>query len=207
MANFLIRVRLPDRPGALGAVASRIGSVGADVVSIDILQRTEGQVVDELGVATATEDLAELLAGEILEVDGVSLEEVRSVDDPLPDRQAELIGAATALVRQTTAAGVLAQLVARTHRSLCATFVLLVEAASGKVVFSEGEPPPGCGRPDPDGTWGDGTLAVPLDGPGLVLVAGRRTPVLREREQQRIADLAELTDHRWRELHDRVATG
>ena len=207
MANFLIRVRLPDRPGALGAVASRIGAVGADVVSIDILQRTEGQVVDELGVVTATEDLAELLAGEILEVDGVSLEEMRSVDGPLPDRQAELIGAAGALVRQTTAAGVLAQLVARARRSLSATFVLLVEAASGEVVVSDGEPPPGSGRPAPDRTWGDGTLAVPLDGPGLVLVAGRRTPVLREREQQRIAALAELADHRWRELHDRVAAG
>lgn len=39
VSNYLIRVQLPDRPGALGAVASRIGSVGGDVISIDILER------------------------------------------------------------------------------------------------------------------------------------------------------------------------
>ena len=43
MFNYLIRVHFPDRPGALGAVASRIGSVGGDVVSIDILERAKGR--------------------------------------------------------------------------------------------------------------------------------------------------------------------
>jgi ACT domain-containing protein len=31
-----IRVWLPDRPGALGLVASRIGSLGADIVGVEV---------------------------------------------------------------------------------------------------------------------------------------------------------------------------
>ena len=40
--RYVVRIRLPDRPGALGQVASRIGAVGGDIVAIDILERTEG---------------------------------------------------------------------------------------------------------------------------------------------------------------------
>ena len=103
--NYLIRVQLPDRPGALGAVASRIGSVGGDVVSIDILQRDNGVVVDELGVGLAGDHLIDLLRDEILEVDGVSIESVRPVDGPLPDRHTELLDIATELFKQASPAG------------------------------------------------------------------------------------------------------
>lgn len=50
METFVIRLWLPDRPGALGQVASRIGAVRGDVVGIDILERGGGQAVDELVV-------------------------------------------------------------------------------------------------------------------------------------------------------------
>ena len=89
MHNYLIRVHLPDRPGALGAVASRIGSVGGDVISIEILQRDGGVVVDELGVSLASGGLIDLLRDEILEVDGVTIESLRPVPGELPDRHAE----------------------------------------------------------------------------------------------------------------------
>ena len=39
VATFVLRVWLPDRPGALGQVASRIGAVRGDVVGIDILEQ------------------------------------------------------------------------------------------------------------------------------------------------------------------------
>ncbi len=205
MTNFLIRVRIPDRPGALGAVASRIGAVGADVVSIDILQRAHGEVVDELGVVTATDDLAGLLEEEILEVDGVSLEEVRSIGGPVPDRHAELIEIATALVHQTTPDDVLSELVVRTRSSLAAAFVALVDPDAGTVVVADGDRPPveqissSLSRPDHN----DRTLTTRLNGSGLVLLVVRKAPILRDRERQRVGALAALADHRWRELHDR----
>jgi ACT domain-containing protein len=74
--RYLLRVSLPDRPGALGQVASRIGAVGGDIVAIDILSRGEGQAVDEFVVELAGEELMDLLHHEIHEVDGVRLVDV-----------------------------------------------------------------------------------------------------------------------------------
>jgi hypothetical protein len=73
-------VRLPDRPGALGLVASRIGAVGGDIVAIDILHRVTGEAVDEFVVDLPGEDLVDLLRSEIHEVDGALVEEVRPID-------------------------------------------------------------------------------------------------------------------------------
>src|SRR5205823_3643365 len=78
--RLVVRVWLPDRPGALGAVASRIGAVRGDVVGIEILERGGGRAVDELVVEVPDADLVPLLLCEIGEVDGVDVEDVRTVD-------------------------------------------------------------------------------------------------------------------------------
>ena len=48
--HLLVRVWLPDRPGALGLVASRIGAVRGDIVGIDVLETGDGVAVDEFAV-------------------------------------------------------------------------------------------------------------------------------------------------------------
>lgn len=80
MDRYVVRIRLPDRPGALGQVASRIGAVGGDIVAIDILDRSEGRAVDEFVVELAGEHLVDLLSSEIHEVDGALVEDVRRVE-------------------------------------------------------------------------------------------------------------------------------
>jgi 1-acyl-sn-glycerol-3-phosphate acyltransferase len=80
VSTYRLRIRLPDRPGALGLVASRIGSVGGDIVSIDILGRDDGRAVDEFVVELAGRHLIDLLHSEIHEVDGVAIEDFRSVE-------------------------------------------------------------------------------------------------------------------------------
>jgi hypothetical protein len=218
--NYLIRVQLPDRPGALGAVASRIGSVGGDVVSIDILQRDNGVVVDELGVGLAGDHLLGLLRDEILEVDGVSIETLRSVEGALPDRHAELLDIATELFVQTSPEALLDHLAGRVRRSLVADFAAIIDADTTRVTASHGEPPPddelramalwavaplsspvgadeiGAGSADES----PGVAAAEMVRAGVVLVVGRVAPVLRSRERQWIAIMAELADHGWREL-------
>ena len=141
MRNYLIRVLLPDRPGALGAVASRIGSVGGDVVSIDILQRDNGVVIDELGVGLAGDDLVNLLRAEILEVDGVSIESIRPVEGPMPDRLAELLDVATDLFNQWSRAELLGRLVAHLRHSLGASFVAVIDPGLGAAVSADGDVP------------------------------------------------------------------
>ena len=79
MALFVVRVWLPDRPGALGQVASRIGAVRGDVVGIEILERGAGRAIDELVVRLPEDGLVELLVAEIAQVDGVDVEDVRAV--------------------------------------------------------------------------------------------------------------------------------
>ncbi|MGA2836579.1 MAG: hypothetical protein ABSF84_08280 [Acidimicrobiales bacterium] len=220
MPNYLIRVQLPDRPGALGAVASRIGSVGGDVVSIDILQRDNGAVVDELGVGLAGDHLLDLLRDEILEVDGVTIETLRAVDGPLPDRHAELLDIATELFVQVSPDALLDRLADRVRRSLVADFAAVIDADTTRVAVAHGV------APDDDelramALWAVTPLSSPVgahesgNGPsdptpsvaaaemvraGVVLVVGRNAPVFRSRERQWIAIMCELADHGWREL-------
>ncbi len=80
--RYVVRIRLPDRPGALGQVASRIGAVGGDIVAIDILERSKGRAIDEFVLEMEGDHLVELLRNEIHEVDGVQVEDVRGVGAP-----------------------------------------------------------------------------------------------------------------------------
>jgi ACT domain-containing protein len=77
MTGYVVRIALPDRPGALGLVASRIGAVGGDIVAINILDRGEANAVDEFVIELAGEHLVELLRSEIHEVDGVEVIDIR----------------------------------------------------------------------------------------------------------------------------------
>jgi hypothetical protein len=196
---YLIRVQLPDRPGALGAVASRIGSVGGDLVSIDILQRDDGIVVDELGVGLAGDNLIDLVSDEILEVDGVSIESVRPIIGPMPDRHTELLDVATELFEQTSSPGLLELLAARVRQSLAATFAMVIDADSSAVVAGDGRPPDG----DTLDAGVDERLdlaVAPMAHARLVLVVGREIPVLRDRERRWISAMARLADRGLRQL-------
>jgi hypothetical protein len=221
--NYLIRVQLPDRPGALGAVASRIGSVGGDVISFEILQRDNGVVVDELGVGLPGEGLIDLLREEILEVDGVFIESIRQVEGALPDRDSELLDVATELFKQTSATGLLEQLTIRVRRSLVAVFVAVMDTDTSDVVASAGDMPSAeqlvvmsrlAVEPLPATVGSDHLSSEVTDSfmapeglpvatadmvqAGLVLIVGRTDPVLRARERQWISIMAELADHGWR---------
>ena len=84
MSGYVVRISLPDRPGALGLVASRIGAVGGDIVAINILERDGGHAVDEFVIEIGGDHLIELLRSEIHEVDGVSVLEIRPADSTAP---------------------------------------------------------------------------------------------------------------------------
>lgn len=98
METFVVRVWLPDRPGALGQVASRIGAVHGDVVGIDILERGGGSAIDELTVSLPDAGLVDLLVAEIRQVDGVAVEDVRPVSPDRPDGSLAALTTAAAIV-------------------------------------------------------------------------------------------------------------
>lgn len=85
MHTVVVRVWLPDRPGALGQVASRIGSVKGDVLAIEILEVGGGRVIDELVVGLVDETLVDLMVNEVHAIDGVSVEHVRPIEGEYTD--------------------------------------------------------------------------------------------------------------------------
>ncbi|MDQ1690214.1 MAG: hypothetical protein QOD87_322, partial [Pseudonocardiales bacterium] len=86
--SYLIRVVLPDRPGALGAVATALGHAGADILSVDIVERTPGHATDDLVVELPADRLADSLVTAASSVEGVRVESIRpyaGVIDPFRD--------------------------------------------------------------------------------------------------------------------------
>jgi hypothetical protein len=133
-----VRVWLPDRPGALGAVASRIGAVRGDLVGIDILETGAGRAIDELVVSLPDSELVPLLIREMQEVEGVDVEDVRPVQGDLPDARVAALESAAALLAQPDAGSMLAALVKEACRDFEAEWAAVVDNG---LVATHGETP------------------------------------------------------------------
>lgn len=75
--SYLLRLVVPDRPGALGAVATALGEVGADIVSLDVLERGNGVAVDDIVVHLPRGRLPDNLITAAQAVPGVEVESLR----------------------------------------------------------------------------------------------------------------------------------
>lgn len=75
--SFLIRVQLPDRPGMLGALATALGKVDADILSVDVVERSAGLAIDDLVVELPTGRLPDVLITAAESVSGVEVDAVR----------------------------------------------------------------------------------------------------------------------------------
>lgn len=141
MATFLLRVALPDRPGALGAVASRIGSLQADVIAVDILGRERGRAVDEFVVDLGDERHVSLLLDEIAEVDGVVVDEVRVLPVEVVDRRAAAFDAAVAIMGVRSTGEVLQAVADHARRGLDAAWAAAVDTKDGQDLAVDGDAP------------------------------------------------------------------
>jgi hypothetical protein len=75
--SFLIRVQLPDSPGTLGALATALGAIGADILSVDVVERGSGIAVDDLVVELPTGRLPDVLITAAESIAGVEVDAVR----------------------------------------------------------------------------------------------------------------------------------
>jgi hypothetical protein len=203
METFVVRVWLPDRPGALGQVASRIGAVHADVVGIEILERGGGSAIDELTVTLADAGLLDLLIAEIRQVDGVAVEDVRPVAAGRPE------GAVAALL---AAESIVSAAVADRYSVASCTLRTLVDGDWSVVMrLPDGESMGACGDPV-DAEW----LTAFLNGsehlgneyehtPGdlvwsrlprhrMAIASGRSGRVFHARERQEVHVLGRILD-------------
>ncbi len=206
--HVLVRVWLPDRPGALGLVASRIGAVDGDIVGIDVLERGDNVAVDEFAVLLRKSVAIDLLVREIEEVDGASVEQVRTIDHfPDPRLDALASGELPVLVDQ------------RRRRSTRPSSTRPAPSSPPTGARCCGGPP--CSRrrvdgtPDPsvlealaagiaasprvaDGTTGPDDLAVAsLPDHDAALLVGRDGRAFRRRERAQLVALAGIADRTW----------
>jgi hypothetical protein len=205
--HVLVRVWLPDRPGALGLVAARIGSVGGDIVGVDVLERSEGVAVDEFAVVLPSLDVLELLAREIEQVDGTSVEEFRVVG-AFPDARLDALESAATLCEATTSTELRRVLVAHLRREFLAEWAVLLVGT--ELVAGAGDTPPAteflaalaagtAASPKvADGTTGpEDLLVAPLPGHGATVLVGRSGHPFRRRERVQLLALARIADRAW----------
>ena len=211
----MVRVWMPDRPGALGQVASRIGSVGGDVVGIDILERGADRAIDELVVQLPDASLLDLLLREINDVDGVDVEDVRPAAESLRDPRLAALETAAMLVGAGSVAELLELLTAHAHYDFAADWAAVIDleleeirAAVGPVptaawlrAFVEGSR--SSARVASGESGPDEVVWAPLASAGLSLVLGRSGRPLRGRERRQAAALVRIADTRWAEVRVR----
>ena len=202
---YLLRVVLPDRPGMLGAVATALGQAGADIVSLDVVERGPEGAVDDLLVQLPAGGLADVLITSAQSVPGVVVESLRpylGADDL--HRDLELVDELAADPAQ--ALQLLVDLAPGVFR---AGWALLI-GPSGELASSPGAPPPAGGslpwlplttarRMDSTEEWvperwdtlGTELVAAPVGAPDTVVLVGRPGgPRFRASEVLRLAHLA-----------------
>ena len=201
--TYVVRVWLPDRPGALGQVASRVGAVGADVVGIEILERGGGSAIDEITVLLPDSGLVDLLVTEIRQVDGVAVEDIRPVPADRPEGALAALDAAEAIVTAPAAD--------RASRACCVLRTLLDADWAAVVALPSGEVTGNCGEPVeaewltaflngsehlPTGTQhAPGDLAwARLPQREAAIACGREGRVFHERERLEVRALARILD-------------
>jgi hypothetical protein len=210
--TYILRVWMPDRPGALGALASRIGAVGGDVTGIDILERGAGRAIDELVVELPDDALVELLVTEIHQVDGVDIESIRPAAEALHDPRVDALETAALLVGAPTPSAALEELCVHGVRTVGAQWGVVLDLADGSIISEVGECPSAAwiaafvagsqsSARVSDGDAGPSDVVwAPLPAAGRALVMGRNGESFRARERRQAAALARIVDTRFREL-------
>lgn len=203
VVRLVVRVWLPDRPGALGLVASRIGAIGADIVGVDVLERSEHVAVDEFAVTLESEDLVKLLVREIEEVDGASVEQWERVErfpDPL-----DALETIEHLCTADDVEDLAARLTARVHAEFNADWAAVVGESALVATAGDDVPGPSVLHALASGTSaspavaagdsGPDDLAVaPLTAHGAFLLVGRVGHPFRRRERRQLLALARVAD-------------
>lgn len=207
--SFLIRVQLPDTPGTLGAVATALGTIGADILSVDVVERGNGVAIDDLVVEIPSGRLPDALITAAESVDGVEVDAVRPYAGVLDThRELELVEEIAA--QPATGLEILAEGVPRIIRAGWAVVVEHAEPGAVRLASSNAAPEtPITDLPwlpleratilDAEEDWipetwkelGTELAATPLGKPGKALLVARPGgPNFRAAEVARLAHFA-----------------
>ncbi|MGP4053533.1 amino acid-binding protein [Mycobacterium sp. 4D054] len=141
MPSYLLRVQLADRPGSLGSLAVALGSVGADILSLDVVERGAGYAIDDLVVELPAGAMPDMLITAAENLNGVYVDSIRPHTGLLEaHRELELIDHVAAAHGRRTRLQVLVDEAPRVLRVGWCTVVQLTDTGSERVVGSPGAP-------------------------------------------------------------------
>lgn len=208
--SYLLRIELADRPGSLGSLAVALGSVGADILSLDVVERTSGHAIDDLVIELPAGAMPDALITAAESLSGVRVDSIRPHTGRLEaHRELELLDRVAAAAGKGLKLQVLAN---EAPRVLRVSWCTVLHSAHGKLHRLAGSP----GAPetkadsapwlpiehaaplDNTGDWVpqawrdmDTTMvAAPLGDPHTAVVLGRPGPDFRPSEVARLGYLA-----------------
>jgi hypothetical protein len=208
--SYLLRIELVDRPGSLGALAVALGSVGADILSLDVVERTAGYATDDLVIELPPGAMPDTLITAAESLNGVRVDSVRPHTGLLEaHRELELLDHVAAAKNKASRLQVLAD---ETPRVLRVSWCTVLHGSDGEVQRLAASP----GAPEThtvsapwlpieeaatlDSTaewvpqaWRDMDItmvAAPLGDPHTAVVLGRPGPEFRPSEVARLGYLA-----------------
>ena len=210
--SYVLRLVLPDRPGSLGAVATALGHIGADILAMDIVERAVGHAVDDIVVDIPPGRQPDALITAAESVDGVRVESVRPDPGVIDShREWELVEALASDPKH--AVQTLAGRLPKVLRAGWAVVVKVVDDQVELIAGGGGVPQlkgivPGwapVNKPavlDPEASWvpadwktlGTEMAVAPLGKSDLAVLVGRPGgPAIRDSELARLTHLAGLT--------------
>lgn len=204
----MLRVRLPDRPGSLGRVATALGSADADITAVEVVDRGDGWAVDDFILTLPLEVKPDTLVTACAAIEGVEVLWVsyypeawnleadidllnRVLDDPANAEQT-LVDAAPSVFHVTWALVVdrdASTITRRTERAPELSddqVALLGDLATAHTVELPSGWTPG---------WGTAVIAVaPFRGRHSIVVGREGGPGFRRSEVARLRHLAAMSD-------------
>ncbi|MDT5067149.1 MAG: hypothetical protein QOK02_3304, partial [Mycobacterium sp.] len=139
--SYLLRVQLEDRPGSLGSLAVALGSVGADILSLDVVDRSSGYAVDDLVVELPAGAMPDMLITAAEKLKGVYVDSIRPHTGLLEaHRELELIDHIAAADGKLRKLQVLADEAPKVLRVGWCTVVRLTESGFERIAGSGGAP-------------------------------------------------------------------
>jgi hypothetical protein len=139
--SYLLRVQLEDRPGSLGSLAVALGSVGADILSLDVVERASGYAVDDIVVDLPPGAMPDMLITAAENLNGVYVDAIRPHIGLLEaHRELELIDHVAAADDKLKKLQVLADEAPKVLRVGWCMVVRLTESGLQRITGSPGSP-------------------------------------------------------------------
>jgi hypothetical protein len=208
--SYLLRIELVDRPGSLGALAVALGSVGADILSLDVVDRSGGYAIDDMVIELPPGAMPDMLITAAESLRGVRVDSVRPHTGLLEaHRELELLDHVAAATDNTTRLQVLVDEAPKVLRVGWCTVLRNSEGELQRLAGSPGTPETKADSApwlpieravtlDSSAEWVpqawrdmDTTMAAaPLGDPHTAVVLGRPGPQFRPSEVARLGYLA-----------------